>query len=199
MKRQKESVLEKRERRARLEKKLTQLYLEETIPIRLRTSEDLYNHFDPAPEQNRELSADIDAYIFKELEYKSPKARIAVTFLADDLSLYDIEIMRAAFANHFRRRAEEQLLKNRKSLLRWFCKLFAGLGVLAVFLCAAHFFHLRAEGRPFFSVLSEGLGIVGWVALWEPATYFLYGHSEERRTLYNLLRLRHATVTIKNI
>lgn len=197
-KKQQLSALEKREKRARLIKKLAQLYHEDTIAIRLQSVEDLYNHFDPAPEQNRELSADIDAYIFKELEYKSAKARICVTFIADDVSLYDIELMRAAFANHFKRRAEEQLLRNRKSLFRWIFKLAVGTVVLAAFLFAAHFFRLRADGHPFFSVLSESLGIIGWVALWEPATYFLYGHAEERHTLFNLIRLRHATLTIKS-
>ena len=190
------TALEKKERRAKLIKKLSQLYHEDTISIRLNSGDDLFNHYDPAPQQERELSSAIEAYILRELEYKSPKARIAVTFIADDVSLYDIEIMRTAFANHFKRRAEEQLLRNRKSLKRWVFKLGLAIVVLGTFLFGAHFLRVHATGHPFMNVLSEGFGIVGWVALWEPATYFLYGHAEERQTLFNLLRLRHATVTI---
>lgn len=192
-----ETSLEKRERKARLTQKLSELYNEDTIPIHLRSGEDFYNHFDPAPEQERELSDEVENYILKELEYKSPKARIAVTFIAEDASLYDIELMRRAFANHFTRRAEEQIIRNRKSSQKWLFKLIVAVVVLALLLASAHFFKIHADTRPFFGVLSEGLGIIGWVALWEPATYFLYGRSEERKTLFDFMRLRHATVTIK--
>lgn len=190
------SALERRERRARISQKLSELYHEDTVAIRLHSGEDLYNHYDPAPEQQRELSPDVEAYILRELEYKSAKARIAVTFIADDVSLYDIELMRAAFANHFRRRAGEQLIRNRTSINRWLGKLAVAVLVLALLLAAAHFFSTRAAEHPVYSVLSEGVGIIGWVALWEPATYFLYGRGEERRRLFDFLRLRHATVTI---
>ena len=194
---EKESALEKRERKVRLVQKLSQLYHEDTVAIRLHSADGLYSRFDPAPEQTRELSADIESYILKELEYKSARARIAVTFFADDVSLYDIEVMRRAFANHFKRRAEEQLLRNRKSLWRWLHKLLVAVVVLALLLFAAHLLSRHSAAHPFYSVISEGLGIIGWVALWESATYFLYGRSEERRALFDFLRLRHATVTIK--
>ena len=188
----------KNEQNIRIEKKLSQLFHEDTIQIRLHSGEDLYNHFDPAPEQERELSQEIESYILKELEYKSAKTRIAVTFITDDASLYDIEIMRRAFANHFTRRVDEQIIKNRKSIGLWIHKLFIGIFVLAAFLFLAHFFSIHTKTHPFYSILSEGFGIVGWVAIWEPATYFLYGRSEEKRELFNLIRLMHATVTIKN-
>ena len=139
---------------------------------------------------------EIEAYILKELEYKSSKSRIAIEFIADDVSLYDIEIMRTAFKNHFKRRAEEQLIRNRKSLRRWLSFLFFGVALLSLFLFLAHFFRVHSDGKPIFSILSESFAIIGWVALWEPATYFLYGRSAERRLLYKFMRLHHATVTI---
>ena len=185
--------------KSELVRNLAELYHEDTISIRLRSVEDLYNHFDPAPEQERELSAEIEEYILKEMEYKPPKTRIAVTFIADDVSLYDIELMRRAFENHFTRRANEQLIRNRKSVNRWLYKFLVAVAVLAFLLFAAHFFRTHADIHPFYTVLSEGLGIIGWVALWEPATYFLYGRSEERRALMNFVRLRNATVTIRSV
>lgn len=192
-----ERALKRHEQKAKLVQNLTELYHEDTIAIRLRSADDFYNHFDPASEQERELSAEIEAYILKEMEYKPPKTRIAVTFIADDVSLYDIELMRSAFANHFRRRAEEQVIRNRKSVNRWLCKFLVAVAVLAFLLFAAHFFRTHADSHPFYTVLSEGLGIIGWVALWEPATYFLYGRSEERRALFDFIRLCRATVTIQ--
>ena len=188
--------IEKLEEKTKPIQKLSVLFNEVTIPIRLRDAEKLYNPLDPAPVQTRELSSEIEAYILKELEYKSSKSRIAIEFIADDVSLYDIEIMRTAFKNHFKRRAEEQLIRNRKSLRRWLSFLFFGVALLSLFLFLAHFFRVHSDGKPIFSILSESFAIIGWVALWEPATYFLYGRSAERRLLYKFMRLHHATVTI---
>lgn len=177
---------------------VAELYHEDTIFIRLHAPDEFFNPSDPAPEPERELSDAVEAYIFKELEHKKTRARIGVTFIADDVSLYDIAVMRNAFAHHFKTRAEEQIIKNRKSVTRWLVKLFLGVSVLAVFLFLAHLFRMHANGHPVFSILSEGFGIVGWVALWEPATYFLYGRNDEHRRLLHYMRLHRAVVTIQN-
>ncbi|MBQ1885167.1 MAG: hypothetical protein II165_09160 [Bacteroidales bacterium] len=195
----KKAQIEKHEEKTKLVKKLAELFNEATIPIRLYNADELYNMLDPASPQTRELSPKIESYILKELEYKAENSRIAIEFIADDVSLYDIEIMRAAFKNHFRRRAEEQLIRNQKSLRRWLLLLALGIAVLGVFLFLAHIFRTNADGHPFLSILSESFAIIGWVALWEPATYFLYGRGAERRLLFDFMRLRHATVTIKNV
>ena len=193
----KNASIESHEEKTRLVKKLSELFNEVTIPIRLESADNLYNPLDPASVQTRELSAEIEAYILKELEYKSTKSRIAVEFIADDVSLYDTEIMRSAFKNHFKRRAEEQLIRNRKSLRRWLWLLALGFAILALFLFLAHLLRTHGSSRPLFSILSESFAIIGWVAIWEPATYFLYGRNAERHALFDFMRLHHATVTIK--
>ncbi|MBQ7157856.1 MAG: hypothetical protein IJS09_00315 [Treponema sp.] len=104
-----------------------------------------------------------------------------------------------AFANHFKIRAEEQIIKNRVALYDWLRKLFLGILVLGFFLLLARLFRVDAAVHPFLNILSEGFGIVGWVALWEPATYFLYGHNEGRELLLSYMKLHRATVTIQNI
>lgn len=189
--------LEKRERRAHLMGELAELYHRDTIFIRLRDPDDFYNRLDPAPEHERALSDDVEAYLFNELAHIASQARIGVTFVVSGVSLYTAELMRKAFENHFKIRAEEQLIKNRKSRNHWLVTLAGSLLALAFFLFLAHVFRANAAGHPFFGILSEGFSIIGWVALWEPATYFLYGRSKEIRTLYDYMRLHRAAVTIQ--
>lgn len=189
--------LEKRERRAHLMGELAELYHRDTIFIRLRDPDDFYNRLDPAPEHERTLSDDVEAYLFNELAHIASQARIGVTFVVSGVSLYTAELMRKAFENHFKIRAEEQLIKNRKSRNHWLVTLIGSLLALAFFLFLAHVFRANAAGHPFFGILSEGFSIIGWVALWEPATYFLYGRSQEIRTLYDYMRLHRAAVTIQ--
>ncbi|MDE6704345.1 MAG: hypothetical protein K2J81_00370 [Treponemataceae bacterium] len=190
--------LEKRERRAHLMGELAELYHRDTIFIRLRDPDDFYNRLDPAPEHERALSDDVEAYLFNKLAHISSHARIGVTFVVSGVSLYTAELMRKAFENHFKIRAEEQLIKNRKSRNHWLVTLAGSLLALAFFLFLAHVFRTNAAGHPFFGVLSEGFSIIGWVALWEPATYFLYGRNQEIRTLYDYMRLHRAAVTVQS-
>lgn len=190
--------LEKRERKAHLLDELAELYHENTIFIRLGSPDEFYNHLDPSPEQDRALNDDVETYIFNELAHISSKARIGVTFITRGVSLYTSELMRKAFENHFKIRAEEQLIKNRKALSHWLRKLLVSIAALGGFLFLAHLFRTHAGGHPFFEVLSEGFSIIGWVALWEPATYFLYGRGDDRRTLFDYMRLHRATVTIQD-
>ena len=190
--------LEKRERRAHLMGELAELYHRDTIFIRLRDPDDFYNRLDPAPEHERALSDDVEAYLFNKLAHISSHARIGVTFVVSGVSLYTAELMRKAFENHFKIRAEEQLIKNRKSRNHWLVTLAGSMLALAFFLFLAHVFRTNAAGHPFFGVLSEGFSIIGWVALWEPATYFLYGRNQEIRTLYDYMRLHRAAVTVQS-
>ncbi len=190
--------LEKHERRAHLMGELAELYHRNTIFIRLRDPDDFYNRLDPAPEHERALNDDVEAYLFNELAHISSQARIGVTFVVSGVSLYTAELMRKAFENHFKIRAEEQLIKNRKSRNHWLVTLIGSMMALALFLFLAHVFRTNAAGHPFFSILSEGFSIIGWVALWEPATYFLYGRNQEIKALYDYMRLHRATVTIQH-
>ncbi|MDE7141059.1 MAG: hypothetical protein K2M90_06360 [Treponemataceae bacterium] len=190
--------LEKRERRAHLMGELAELYHRDTIFIRLRDPDDFYNRLDPAPEHERALSDDVEAYLFNKLAHIASHARIGVTFVVGGVSLYTAELMRKAFENHFKIRAEEQLIKNRKSRNHWLVTLISSMLALALFLFLAHVFRANAAGHPFFGILSEGFSIIGWVALWEPATYFLYGRSQEIKTLYDYMRLHRAAVTVQS-
>ncbi len=199
IKSKKSSDLESRERKAHLLDEISELYHENTLFLRIFSPSELYNSFDPAPESERELSDGVEEYIFTELEHKRSKARIGVTFVTDDESLFDIETVKSAFANHFKIRAEEQIIKNRKAISYWIKKLLMGLAALCGFLFVAHFLRQNSSGHPLFSILGEGLGVVGWVALWEPASYFLYGRIEERRLLMDYMRLHRAEVKIESV
>ncbi|MBQ3965299.1 MAG: hypothetical protein II684_00525 [Treponema sp.] len=197
--RKRKNTLEARERRAHLIGEAVELYKKNTILIHLDSPAEFYNSFDPESEDERELSDEVEAYILKEMEHKNKEAHIGITILTDDASQYDRVIMQKAFANHFKIRAEEQIIKNRVSLYNWIRKLILGILVLGFFLLLARLFRVDPDVHPFLNILSEGFGIVGWVALWEPATYFLYGHNEGRELLMNYMKLHRATVTIQNI
>ena len=78
----------------------------------------------------------------------------------------------------------------------WLVSLFLGLLFLSFCLAVAHILRQMTTRIPFFAILSEGFSIIGWVALWEPATYLLYGRRQDQYTLWNYMRLRRASIHV---
>ncbi len=190
------TALERRERKEHLIDELTAMYYEDTVNIRLQNIEDIYCSFDPASPETRGLEPNIEAYILEQLNHFSKKSRVQVNIMLPKITKYSEETVKMGFFNHFKTRAEEQLIINRKENKRWILNLIFGLIFLAICLISAHFFNLLTEQIPFMHVLGESFGIIGWVALWEPATYFLYGNREGIHKLTAYMRLHRAKVNI---
>ena len=190
------NALEKRERKEHLIDELTAMYYEDTVNIKLDKIEDIFCSFDPAGAETRSLDSELEAYIIEQLEHFSTKTRVQVNIMVPTQGKYNEDTIRMGFFNHFKTRAEEQLIINRKENHRWSLNLIFGLLFLALCLIVAHICNQLTENIPFMRVLGESFGIIGWVALWEPATYFLYGNREGLNKLKNYMRLHRAKVNV---
>ena len=191
--------LEKRERKEHLIDEITELYFEDTINIRLKDISALYNQFDPAPLENRALNTEAENYIMEEIDHFRHGSRVQVNILVPKISKnndFSKEMIAHSFENHFQTRAQEQLILNTKATHRWLRNLLWGSLFLAASLISAHILNILSEQIRFLAVLSESLSIIGWVALWEPASYFLYGRQEGARTLRHYMRLHRAKINI---
>jgi hypothetical protein len=56
---------------------------------------------------------------------------------------------------------------------------------------------IHKESTPLINFLKESFGIIGWVAIWEPVTYFLYGWREGGARINYAIRLKNAKVSIE--
>ena len=146
------------------------------IEIRIKSVEQLFNSFDPAPFRERELDREAERHIVSyareidagnpvELVIYLPPATIAPT-LSKELA--------AAIGHHFELRAREQEIElnelrrlGRKGLavglLVMLFATLAGIGLTNVF-----------PKSSFFETIEQSLIIFAWVALWRPAEIFLY-------------------------
>lgn len=193
--------LEKRERKEHLIDELTVMYFEDTINIRLDDIADLYSKFDPAAPEKRSLNPEAESYIMEEIDHFRHGTRVQVNILVSKVSTdtkngFSEETIARSFENHFQARAEEQLILNTKASHRWLRNLLWGSLFLAVSLVSAHILNILSEQVRFLAVLGESLSIIGWVALWEPASYFLYGRQEGARTLRHYMRLHRAKINV---
>lgn len=150
----------------------------ETILIDISLSQvgQLYNSFDPSPFHEKELDAEADRYIFTAVrEIGADKPLKLVIHLPPDTA--DSPAARAiepAIRNHFLYRLQTARRDLRHELQRGRTSFIIGLAFLVACMAAReitlHFWPSAIQ-----RILSEGLLIIGWVAMWGPLEIFLYG------------------------
>ncbi|MGB8543738.1 MAG: hypothetical protein WCD32_00265 [Azonexus sp.] len=146
------------------------------IEIRIKSVEQLFNSFDPAPFRERELDREAERHIVsyaREIDAGSPvdlviylpPATIGPT-LAEELA--------AAIGNHFELRAREQEIELNELRRLGRKGLVVGLLVMLFATLAGIALTNAFPKSSFFETIEQSLIIFAWVALWRPAEILLY-------------------------
>lgn len=187
--------LEKKERKAHLLDDINSILPEDTINIHIDSQEDFFCHFDCSPLSERSLNQELENYLLEKLDSLNVASRLNIHLHVPESS--NPEALKQAFIHHFSTKARNTLYSNRKSARHWRINLILGLAFLAVCLLAAHILSLPSfEEYTSAQVFSECFGIIGWVAIWEPAEYFLFKWREDAADLQKLMRLHSAKISI---
>lgn len=136
----------------------------------------LFNNLDPAPFQEKELDAEAEDYIYSVLE-EIPYAREVelVVYLPPPLATPENrDAIVLGIRNHFLYKVAGTVKEQRRLFRDGRIVLLIGLTVLFLSLLARQIL-LGLPGTPINHMLGEALLIVGWVAMWEPVSIFLYG------------------------
>jgi hypothetical protein len=169
-----------------------------TIELRVDKIGQLFETFDPMPFRERDLDRNAEEYIVgseRDLPRKG-KIRILVHVPADEAAHEDVHAIGAAFARHFRYRADVTAASVRELLRTGWYSLGVGMLVLSSCVTAAQLLPPFLDERHLGALVREGLIILGWVANWRPIEIFLYDWWPivRRRNLY--ARLAGADVEI---
>jgi hypothetical protein len=147
----------------------------ELIEVRVSELKQLFNAIDPSPFRERDLDPNAEAFIVDWAREASPSATFGLAVYLDrpaGLPNEPVEL-REAIHEFFRHRAELSRHRLRELFRRGRTSLVIGLCALGVSSAAGNvvgeFFSNHIAG-----VLSEGLLIGGWVAMWRPMEIFLY-------------------------
>lgn len=145
------------------------------IEIRLSKLQQLFNSLDPSPFHEKDLDADAEEYIVGsvvEFPLQQP-LKLVIHLPADQLALAESANLQDAIHNYFAyrrevagRRVRFQFREGRTALL---------IGLLFLALCTGIRQLILALGDGAgWQMVSEGLLIVGWVAMWRPLEIYLY-------------------------
>jgi len=163
------------------------------VEIELKSLMQIFNSFDPAPFNEKELDENAEVYIYNsvaEFPLKTP-LELMIHLPPTEIGQETGEILKKAIKNHFSYRSLLTDIELRRVLERGRRNL--AIGVVFLFLCLLVIGLLSTvEGGLLKTMLSEGLTIIGWVAMWEPVNVFLYGWWPliQKKNIYNkILRM----------
>lgn len=141
------------------------------IEIKLRDVRQLFNTLDPSPFHEKDLDPAAEDYLVSAARELGGRPSKLLVHVPGPAAAEEASALRSAIANYFAYRARhtnQQLgLMLRRGVISF------GIGLLFLFVCLWGRQWIRDDsgGR---SVLSEGLLILGWVAMWRPVETFLY-------------------------
>jgi len=144
------------------------------VELRLDRLARLYNSLDPSPFREKELDAAVDEYIIGSAEDLGGRPMRLVVLLSEpELQLTRSDDIVDSIRNHFVWREQAELRRLHSELRRGRRSLLIGLAFLVMCQILRQVLPLPDEGAG--RIVSEGLLIVGWVAMWGPLDIFLYG------------------------
>jgi hypothetical protein len=165
------------------------------ISIHLSEMVQLFDPMDPSPFREKDLDPKAEEYIIESIrELPSGKLCALLVYIDQPPGLPDEgNAAGQAIRLHFSRRSQILQRKFRILIRRGLISLAIGLAFLAaVLVLAENVGGLLGESH-MAALLSEGLLIVGWVAMWRPLEIFLYDWwpiAGERRMHDRLSRIR---------
>jgi hypothetical protein len=165
------------------------------IEIRLREVRQLFHHLDPAPFREKDLDPAAEAYIEDAVREIGPSQRckLVVHLPAAECRSEDARTLPDALAHYFQYRASQSQVELRRMLASGLMSLAIGLSFM--FVCLTLRGWLAALGSN--GVVTEGLLLIGWVALWRPVEIFLYDWWPIRRRQGRFEAIARMPVEIK--
>lgn len=146
------------------------------IELELHSMMQIFNSLDPAPFHEKELDEDAEVYIYNivgEFPLKKP-LEIIIHVPPSEFNGETERTLKEAISNHFLYKKVLTEIDLRRFLQRG--RRNMTIAVIFLFLCLLMIRFLSTfEGGLLITMLSEGLTIIGWVAMWEPIYVFLYG------------------------
>ncbi len=168
------------------------------IEIRLATIDQLFNSLDASPFHQQDIDKEAEEYIVDSVLDLPPDARLKLVIYLPPGALAEPRARSAADSiRHFFSYGHESTLRKRRLHMRE-GRLALALGLTFLFACVMlRQVFFRNSGTLLGEVFSEGLLILGWVAIWRPMEMLLYDWWPITRRARTYQRLSEIEVEIR--
>jgi hypothetical protein len=167
------------------------------IDVVIRNVEDIYKHYDYISLNGKNLNYELEEYIFKALKNYplSQKVKLIVR-IPEGSEEYESGVLMKSIQEHFTCKVKEVDIFIKQQFKQW--RINMVIGTLFLILCL-----ILVEIFDEFSyinvmrIIKESFLIVGWVALWDPLTFILFGYQNIIRDKKYYIKLCALPITIE--
>lgn len=144
-----------------------------------------------------DLNPKVVEYLDVEIK-KIPVTRsIRIKLFVENKSDSDLIKAQKAIYNYYNQKYNDLVAERHKEDKHWKFRLVSGFLILASCNFISYLFSLM-NYKPLANILQDSFEIMGWVAIWEPGTYFLYTRREKFPDLTDALQLEFCSVEYGN-
>lgn len=165
------------------------------IPVYLDCLSEMSYKHDPHSTGEARLNLVIEEYLLDEVSQADVKSPLTIELHFAETKDGDREMAERILHNNFTRLLKNSLAAKRKEMKHWRFNLIIGLFFLTACMFLTQFFKLFPNDGVN-KIMEESFSIIGWVALWDPTSYFLYGWREGSEAIASAIRLKNADVVI---
>ena len=166
------------------------------IEIRLREVRQLFHTLDPAPFRDKDLDSGAEQYLLDACREAGPRQNLLLVIYlpAAEVSSDAAKTLPEAIHNYFAYRSRQERADTIRLVQRGMISLLIGSAFLMACLGLRRLL-LGSQWNIDRALVSEGLLIVGWVALWRPLEILLYDWWPLVR--HQILLRRLATISVE--
>jgi hypothetical protein len=170
----------------------------ETIEVHVADLAQFLNAMDPSPFPERDLDPRVENYILDWAREAHRHATLELEIHVDrpPANPADSDALRSSLTRYFDERGQSKRHELKRLLKRGRTSLLVGVAFLAAASVTGELLHRLLEPGGHVGIMSEGLLIGGWVAMWRPIEILLYDWWPLRAEYQLFDRLRDMKVHI---
>jgi hypothetical protein len=155
----------------------------DVINISIKSSDDIFQSFGIIPFGESMLNREFECYIFNMIKKYSVRKKLKLVFQIP-LGEKNLDLLQGTIHTHFKYKAKESDMLLKLQFKNWVINMI--IGILFLVLCLILVGILEVFSYiSLIKIMKESLLIIGWVALWEPLTFILFGwRAAKREKLY---------------
>lgn len=169
---------------------------EHEISIRITDAAQLFDVLDPAPFREKSLSAAAEVYLIDCAGSLAPDHAIDIVVAGPQHLEHELPAIREAVHGHF-----AYLLQQAQRRWKWragIARRATALGLVILVVSVALRGVVDSAPLGIVDVATEGLLVLGWVALWRPIEHWVFDRAEHRGRCALLARLSTATLKYRS-
>lgn len=167
------------------------------IDIFVKSLEDIYEETSYNSLNYRFINSKLEKYLINSVKScKLNKKVLLVIHIPAHIAVNDSAYLKKLFTYHFSLKVKETELQLKDKFRQWRINLLIGALFISLCFILLENFHNESNIK-IIRMLRESLLIVGWVALWEPISFILFGwHPIIKKKLY-YKRLMNSSIGIQ--